>query len=231
MLEIGREDPVFGKRRTLYSEKAWPRFLARLAEHPFSAGVSLTPLDDRGFPLHKELAYFNVVRDAVSPAWTSFEFTVPAVYTGWPGSAEMQDRWTAFVRNQAALVGACAGGMTDDRGPGDTALERATGSWAWISESCQVLRGYTWVTVVAAQLARSLGGAEALRASGAFCEVSPLRDGSLWLRATPAVNDFTGDRIRRVFEALAPVLLTGVARFENNESFRIVNGVDAADYR
>ncbi len=231
ILEIGREDPVFRQRMTLYSEDAWRRFLARLAGYPFSASVSITPLDDHGFPLYGDWAYVKVARDVLSPAWVSFEFTAPAVYTGWPESGQMQDRWAEFVKGQAARTGACAGGMTDDITPGDTALERATGTWTWIRDSCQVLRGYTWVTVVAAELAGRLGGAEALRASGAFCEVSPLRDGSLWLRATPAISDFTGERVRRVFEALAPVLLTGVARFENDRSYRIVEGVDAADYR
>ena len=50
-----------------------------------------------------------------------------------------------------------------------------------------------------------------MEASGAFYEVSTLRNGGLWLRATPTVNEFTGDRIRAVFEALALVLITGVA--------------------
>ena len=120
MLSIGRDEPVAGMRRTVYSEKAWERFLARLGEHPFSANVTIVPLMTR-------------------------------------------------------------------------------------------LRGYSWVTVVAAELAGRLGGAEALRASGAFYEVSELRDGVLWLRATPTINDFTGKRVRRVFDALAPVLLPGLA--------------------
>jgi hypothetical protein len=231
VLRIGRDDPAFGRRRMPYSERAWQRFLARLAEYPFAASVSITPLDDRGFPLHVDWAHVKVVRDVLSPAWVSFEFIAPAVYTGWPGSLETQDRWAGFVRDQAARAGACAGGMTDDIGLGQFALERCTDNWAWIKDSREVLRGYTWVTVVAAELAGRLGGAEALRASGAFCEVSSLPDGSLWLRATPAINDFTGERVRRVFEALAPVLHTGVVRFGDSETYRIVEGVDAADYR
>ncbi len=59
-----------------------------------------------------------------------------------------------------------------------------------------------------------------------------LPNGALWLRATPTINEFTDDRVRLVFEALAPVLVTGVARFRlPGETYRVVEGVDAADYR
>jgi hypothetical protein len=101
--------------------------------------------------------------------------------------------------------------MTDDIALGQFALERATDNSTWIQDSGRVLRGYSWVTVVAAELARRLGGEETLQA--------------------PAINDFTGERMRRVFETLAPVLLTGAVRFWGSESFRIVEGADAADYR
>jgi hypothetical protein len=94
------------------------------------------------------------------------------------------------------------------------------------------LRGYSWVTVVTPELAGRLGGAGALQASNAFCDVTVLPDGALWLRATPTINEFTGDRVRLVFEALAPALVTGVARFRlPGETYRLVEGVNAADYQ
>jgi hypothetical protein len=48
------------------------------------------------------------------------------------------------------------------------------------------------------------------------------------------INDFTGAAVRRVFEALAPVLLTGrttppMSMYRGK--FRIVEDVDAADHR
>lgn len=229
ILRMGLEDPVLGQRRTAYSDKAFRRFLDRLAEYPFSATIEIIPLDAQGDELHKEAtAYARVERDVLSPSWTTFEFIAPAVDTGWPESRDMQDRWAEFVKGQAARAGACAGGMADDD---PFSLEIATGGWTWIKDTCQALRGYTWVTVVPANLAARLGGVGALRASGAFCEVSQLPNGSVWLRATPAINDFTGDRIRRVFETLAPVLLTGVPRFDRNQRNRIIEGIDAAGYQ
>jgi hypothetical protein len=152
--------------------------------------------------------------------------------TGWSGSPETQDRWAEFVKAQAARVGAVAGGMTDDIGPGQSALQRATFNLAaGIADTRNALRGYSWIMIIAAGVAARLGGVQALRASGAFHEVSILPNGSLWLRATPTINEFTGDKVRRVFEVLAPELPEGVAKFEFSESFRIVEGVDAADYR
>lgn len=176
----------------------------------------------------------RVARDAYEPAWVSFSFAAQAVDTGWPDSPEVQDRWADFHHDQADQVGACAGGMTDDLGGVQPALQRVTMTKNYrigIADSRAVLRGYTWVTVLAAELAAKLGGAQALEKSGAFHTVSELRSGAVWLRATSTINEFTGERVRRVFEALAPVLLTGEAEVPANESYRIVDGVDAADYR
>jgi hypothetical protein len=235
VLTIARNTPA-DWRDSHYSERSWARFLARLGEYPFGAMITVNALDERGYAVPDGEANVGVARDKFAPAWTEFTFSAPAAGSGWPESAEVQARWAEFVKGQAARIGACAGSMTDDiDGAVETALERSLRRGTSLPGGAvrQALRGYSWVTVVAAGLAERLGGAEAMVASGAFCEVSPLPDGSLWLRATPVINEFTGDRVRRVFEALAPVLITGTARprRQYHEIFRIVEGVDAADYR
>ncbi len=233
MLTIARNTPV-DWRDSLYSQRSWSRFLARLAERPFRAGVMVNALDDQGFPLHRGEAYVDVAHGQSAPAWTAFSFTADAEDIGWPDSRQVQDRLAEFVKGQAARVGACAGGMTDDMAPGaQTALEVAQhrGIRPRGDDLREVLRGYSWVTIVAPELAERLGGVGPLAASGAFYEVSALPNGSLWLRATPTINEFTGDRIRRVFEALAPVLLTGTTMPEFSKPYRVVEGIDAADFR
>jgi hypothetical protein len=234
VLTISRNTPV-DWRNSLYSERSWPRFLARLDEYPFGAMITVNDLDDQGWPVDWAEAQAGVARDSSAPAWVEFTFAAPVVGSGWPESVELQDVWAQFVKGQAARIGACAGNMTDDTpGGGETALERALhiGVRPLGGDLREVLRGYSWVTIVAPELASRLGGAGALAASGAFYEVSPLPNGSLWLRATRTINEFTGDRIRQVFQALAPVLPTGTARLEyKSERYRIVEGVDAADYR
>jgi hypothetical protein len=52
-----------------------------------------------------------------------------------------------------------------------------------------------WITIVPAEIAARPGAAAAVAAGGAFCEVSVLPNGSLWLSATPRVSEFTCDRI------------------------------------
>jgi hypothetical protein len=231
-LTVNPEDPVFGGRELDYSSQRWQSFLRGLGKYPSAVSVDLGLVDDHGDPL-PGAAYIGVERDSESPEWASFMFTAGAQNTGWPKSAQVQARCAEFVKTQAARIGAVWGGMTDDVAPPETALQRATfNPFARVPDSRKVLRGYSWVTVVAPELAGRLGGAGALQASNAFCDVTVLPDGALWLRATPTINEFTGDRVRLVFEALAPALVTGVARFRlPGETYRLVEGVDAADYQ
>jgi hypothetical protein len=96
-----------------------------------------------------------------------------------------------------------------------------------------VLRGYSRVTICAAELAIRLGGASALAASGAFDEVRELPGGRVHLRATAAVEDLEGAAVRRAFEALAPVLLPGRPDPERLSGMpaRLVRDCDAGDFR
>jgi hypothetical protein len=231
-LTVYRNHPAFGGREVLYSDRAWQRLVAGLASYPFAVRLEINQLDSRGFPVHEGRASITVVRDANSPEWVRLTFSAMAVDTGWPESSDLQDQWAEFVKSRAAGLGALAGGMTDDVGPGQSALQYMTLNMATVDDSREVLRDYSWITIIATELGARLGGADALRASGAFYEVSALPNDSLWLRATPTINEFTGDNVRRVFEVLAPVLVTGeaISRFGPNP-FRIVEGVDAADYR
>jgi hypothetical protein len=230
-----RRGPVDG-REVLYTQRTWERTLAALDNYPFGASLRITRLDEQGFPLHwdAEQTVLRVWRDNFSPGQVRLSFGVSAGETGWPDAPELQDEWARFVKRQAATVGACWGSMTDDIGGLFTALDRATAASRGspnLASPRQVLPGYSWVTVVAAEHAARLGGAGALTASGAFCEVEELPNGGLWLRATPTINEFTGQGVQRVFHALAPVLLTGTTRFDFGERYRLVEGVDAADFR
>ena len=217
------------------SEPAWVRFTfsapasfrwrARLAESPVPGSAVVRVLR---YPAGSdEPVITEVDASEAEKAW-------PGPGGGWPASRDLQDRWAGFVRRQAEQIGASAGFMNDDRAPGgDTALQQAI--WppasAYPFRYREILYGYSWVTIVPSQLAGRLGGPAAMRSSGAFSEVDELPGGAVWLRATPAINQFTGDRIRAVFEVLAPVLLTGRTKFMFGYEPRLVEGVDAADYR
>ncbi|MFJ4467913.1 hypothetical protein ACIP2X_10625 [Streptomyces sp. NPDC089424] len=77
-------------------------------------------------------------------------------------------------------------------------------------ESRSLLRGYSWVTGVPGELAARLGGARALRATGAFHAVRELRGGGLLLQACETLAGYDAHRVRAVFHALAPVLPPGM---------------------
>jgi hypothetical protein len=63
--------------------------------------------------------------------------------------------------------------------------------------------------------------------------MTALPNGAVWLRATPTIDDYSDDRIQKVFETLAPVLITGRVTFGllTRKGGRLVEGADAADYQ
>jgi hypothetical protein len=83
------------------------------------------------------------------------------------------------------------------------------------------------------ELAERLGGAGAIAATGAFTEVTEVAEGSVFLRATPTLDEYGDAPMRDVFEVLAPVLLPGrvEAPLPGEWIGRVVTGVDAADYQ
>jgi len=122
----------------------------------------------------------------------------------------------SFMRDYCARQAVAFGHMSArSRGlPGETDLERALNrqTWTSLAEWDRYLRGYSWVTVVPAVLAARLGGAGALRDSGAFAVVDEMVGGSVWLQATRQWSEWAGDQaaVDRVFDALAPVLPPGM---------------------
>jgi hypothetical protein len=83
-----------------------------------------------------------------------------------------------------------------------------------VREARNLLRGYSWTTVCPEELSRRLGGPDALAAIGAFHRVVPLTAGGVVLQATRTVADYSNDAVRRVFEALHPVLPPGMPQFD-----------------
>jgi len=225
-------------RDSLYSEQSWQRFLAALDEYPRAAWLEIHPLDGQGYPSHRleGSCWVNAKRESSGAGWALFSFTIPTADTGWAESRERQEQWAGLLKKYAARVGACAGGISDDLQPGqETSLEQAVADAGGPHRAAagwrEVQRGYWWVTILPPEISARLGGRRGLAASGAFHEVSELPDGSVWLRATATINEFTSDRVRKVFEALAPVLLTGTTEFLYGAKYRIVEGADAAALR
>lgn len=251
-LEVRRDPVLVGGSEEDYSDGTWRRLLGNLAsQYPFHVQLLMDALDDTGQATRPDRgATVGVHRNHGQPEWVTFEIegtigvsgsTEPDAVRPYPGEL----KWAEFVKRWAIRASACYAHVSDDTEViTGTALEQATARDAaspWLARTpeetvprCrEVLRGYSWVTVCAEELAVALGGAPALAASAAFDEVTELPAGQVFLRATPTLAEYQGTALRRVFEVLAPVLLTG---HPDSISWatahgRMVPDVDAADYQ
>jgi hypothetical protein len=239
-------DATSSGARARYSDRAWERVLDSLStDYPFRISLSASMLDDHGesYSRPRSDMAIDVTRFQRRPEWVTLRIYAfmgagPFGHADWttPYPADRQRQWAEFVKVRAAQCEACYAHVTDDAlASGDTALEVALGiSPADTVPRChEVLRGYSWVTVCAAELAARLGGPAVLAAAGAFDEVTQLPAGQVFLRATPTIQEYEGERVRRVFQTLAPVLLPGRPRATADPILgrRLVQDADAADFR
>jgi hypothetical protein len=238
--DVHREpDPFRGYRTVLYKPGAWQRLLDTLASvYPYDVSLVMMPLDEAGKLIDPRAAVSAVIsRDPDDPRWARFMMDAPQELVSWRRSASVQEEWASFAETWAGRLDACYGHLTDDASDTyGTALEMATQTPGvdppTVPRCHEVLRGYSWLTICAPELARRLGGAPALSASGAFHQVRELPGGQVLLRATPILEEYQGSAVERVFRVLAPVLLPG--RAEPGRApvgARLVLGADAADYQ
>jgi hypothetical protein len=194
----------------VYSASSWASFVQELADPPDRAEVMATVLDGRGMP-SRSAVRLTAQRPDDAPGWVVLTADAPAEDFAQPGRGDQLQRgWLGFLREVAEDLNPSFGQLADDS-RGRTALDELLGRLRdqSVADSRRILRGYSWVTICAQELAERLGGAEALRGTGAFHAVEPLRGGGVWLRATERYQDYDEARIAAVFRALAPVLPAG----------------------
>jgi hypothetical protein len=239
-------DPASPGDRARYSDRAWQQALDGWGSaSPLVVTLSASMLDDRGQSYSRPQSdmLIGVTRHPRQPEWVTLRVYAhigagPFDHAEGmaPYPARRQRQWAEFIKTWAARSDACYAHVTDDAlATGDTALEvvLGIGPEQTVPRCREVLRGYSWVTVCAAELAARLGGAAVLAASGAFDEVTELPAGQVFLRATPTVQDYEGEPVRRVFETLAPVLLPGRPGPTTDpvRRRRLVIDADPADFR
>jgi hypothetical protein len=210
---LRRNEKVVEESAVAWAEKEAHKGIAGMA-------LGLTLLGASGYP-ETRVIRFEAHRLEGSDHWCRVSIKAPESRLQ-DGAA--QRAWLGFRRDFCDAVDPSYGQISHEYlAPNVTALEAFTGPpWTLyhegIARSRTVLRGYDRLTVVAAELADRLGGADALRAIGAFAQVEQLRSGGVWLLAT---EDYTDDRVEAVWRALAPVLLKRTpsrARAEREES-------------
>ena len=238
-LRVRQQPQAVGGTDTPYSARSWRRLLDGLERaYPFRVSLDMMPLGPDGRPVSSGPdAVIAVRRSTTHPRWIRFEAEAPPDLVAWRASPSVPLAWAGFLREQAIAAGAHYGHVTDDANIHGTALEQAilgiTAEPPAVVHCREVLRGYSWVTVCAAELAARLGGAGALAASGCFDEVTALPGGQVFLRATPALSEYEGAAMRRVFGVLGPVLLPGRPNpaAVSGQHVRLVLHADAADAR
>jgi hypothetical protein len=191
-----------------FSEKAWNAFLGRLASPLSAAALSAATLDSGGFPHASPTLNIDAATQEEAPGWLYLNVTFgPDAFD----DPQFQQTTLAFVRSFADEWNPDYGEISYDRGSGRTAYENVF--WGdprrTAVTSHDLLRGYAWLTLCPQEIGDRLGGAERLRASGAFAEVEGLTRGGYWLLATPDWRDFDQEAAERIFPVLAPVLRPG----------------------
>ena len=199
-----------------WTPQTWEQFLAAAETNSCRMEVELSRLDEHGSPGGGDLVRVAVQRDyAGYQGWTrliAFRTPRPADDAAWERAA--QD-WASFLAEQAAAleVPVAAGFVADDMGADfRTPFELAVDLMAEEVLGTDLLRQYSWLTLVHAGALQRLGGVGALQESGAFASVTPLPTGGALLRATDRLLDYTEAAYGRVFEALAPALPPGEPR-------------------
>ena len=215
---------VSGRRSKPFDAKAMTSLPSQLADRPERVDLQFALFAGSG-PEAPNIWYPSLwaAWPQESPGWLRIgAFVAEKTFVDPVHGAEAQQLWLGALRTFAERVNPGFGQIeyAFDRA-GTTALESAFGpdmpleernGEYTVAQSRRHLRGYSWLTVVPAELAERLGGVAALRASKAFAEVAPLRAGGVWLLATDDYRDYGPEQVAAVFAALAPVLRPGRPR-------------------
>ncbi|NLU66004.1 hypothetical protein [Streptomyces sp. HNM0574] len=238
-----KRGPHSSFRSSRFSARRRQRLLAGLHEDPpHHIVLQLHRLDARGLPedpeLCAELECQWLPGDPEvpgEPRWLRCSATLPVGRPPWPDAAGVAARWCDSLATWATRLDAAYGHLTDDASTEyGTALERVLHRWPedTVPRCDRTLRGYSWVTLCSPGIAARTGGVRALRSSGAFAEVRELPAGQVVLRATPGLDEYTGEAPALVLRALAPVLPPGrTERAYLSPWMRLVPEGDSADFR
>lgn len=208
-------------RGATYSRRSWEKLESGLEEtYPFRVTLLLSAMIRQGESAKLgSSVLIGVRREADSPGWVRFEASLPPEVVDWHGSPQLQRELSSFVREWVMEFETCYGHIAEDADSLGTALERSLRQYSWdtVPHCRENLRGYSWITVCPAELVVRLGGAPGLEGTGAFYEVAEAAGGSVFLQATRTFDEYGEAATRRVFRALAPILLQERSAQERTE--------------
>ncbi len=199
-------DPLRARRRT---PARWNQALELIATNPVVVDTTATIEGKHSSYAHMHLTVTRVVDN--NP-WVNL---VVHAMLGQTFDPAEYDRWVGFLAGVLDQADPVYAEISYDRGWDlDTELDKALrrDPDQSMEQSRQLLRGYSWVTVIPQELVERLGGAEAIEAAGAAAEVRRLAAGGLLLRATRTPEEYDEAAMKRLFQLVAPVLPEGRPR-------------------
>jgi hypothetical protein len=213
LLVIGQRKRGLSKSLRAWSPQNWERFLAQSADVSVEMSAKFSTLNRFGHAGPPSLtisAYRQRPPDARQWLRLDASYVVGRLGETPPIPDEVPEVWRNFVAARAEQWPPVFGFLADDVFPAGTRtpLEamRQTFPEDTLPLADSQVRGYSWVTVTSPGVLRRLGGADVVRRGKAFTDVIELPSGGAVLQATPRLSEYEGDAVRRVFDALGPVL-------------------------
>ncbi|MGQ4418214.1 hypothetical protein ACN6LA_004801 [Streptomyces sp. SAS_269] len=200
-----------------YSSEVVPWLRSRIEDSPESAAVEIGKFSAAG-EAGNPIIRLSVSFDEELPNYAKLLCHVDEAMLTDPATARDEHmRLQTLVRWACMRYNVVFGHFSYDRSGGATELERYLRGPARVPSRNtpqwrERLRGYSWLMVVSRDIAELLGGPEALRSSGAFGSMLTLPNGSLLLQATSSFQEYRGEAVRAVHDAVRDVLVEGELR-------------------
>jgi hypothetical protein len=215
LLVIGQRERRLSTSLRAWSAKNWERFLGQAGEVSVEMSAKFSTLNrfgHAGVPSLTVSAYRPRPREARHWLKLDASYVVGSLGETSPIPDEVPDRWRDFIVSLAeqsplpvfGFIADDAFGAGATRTPLEAMTQRFDDETLPLADS--EVRGYSWITVVSPGIVDRLDGVDAIRATGAFSDVTQLPAGGAVLQATPRLSQYEGFAIQRVFDALGPVL-------------------------
>lgn len=208
-----------------YSEQTWAELLDRVGRVPDTAVLSISTTAEDEWLTGPS---FEASLGRAEREWLELDVQLEADQVA---SIEQQDAVVAFLNRAADDCNPCHGEIVWNQAGRRTALEAALNltTAKTLPTARQVLRGYSWVTIIPEEIGQRLGGVDALLRSEAFTNVTRLGAGGYFLRATQDLRDYKDAAVLKVFNALRSVLPPGMPNLRYVVPPAVIAPADAAE--
>lgn len=190
-----------------YSGERWNWLIGELAGRPVDVAAHLSELDQEGCDADAGLRLVVATDDDDPDLVRLTAQSIVDDPDGDPDDPAFLGRWIELIADVGGVAEPTFGYLGGHPQAGSTRLDRelSRATAESVAAGREVLRDFSWLTLVPAALAGKLGGAGGLRGTGAFVRVIEVA-GAVLLVATDTLSEYDDAAVHRVYSALAPVL-------------------------